>query len=52
MAMLYLMHKEGVSDEQALSRIRATRPQADPNPTFKRQLKEVRDVMKLDNTSN
>ena len=47
MATAYIMHKEGISLNSVLTRIRETRSQADPNPSFMRQLKELESELKI-----
>ena len=40
-AAAYLMRRRGLSSEEALSNIRRTRPNADPNKAFIEQLKQL-----------
>ena len=52
MAVAYVMHKEGISYEEALAKVRETRPQADPNPSFIRQLRELESELHINPVSN
>ena len=48
-AIAYVMHKEGISLDIALARVKETRPQADPNHSFMTQLRELESELGLKN---
>ena len=47
MATAYIMNKEVISLNTALARVRETRSQADPNPSFMRQLRELESELQI-----